>query len=681
MSNNVPNPSQRLSVAAVQRARSLVGGLMNVLPARRFGEQPTERVPSEEDHPLRAELYSRDQLARHFRELSGWHRVIAGRRQRDQLLERLDDNERVLTEAYELIAKAVSRKRRIAPAAEWLLDNFYLIEEQIRIARRHFPKSYSRELPKLGNGPLAGFARVYALAYELIIHVDGRVDVTSLSEAVAAYQSAAPLKLGELWAVPIMLRLALIENLRRVGAIIAAGRRERDRADAWADRLLDLAEHHPGQLIVALAELSQAKDPLSPAFVAELARRIQGRHQALTLVVSWIEQRLSETGQFIEGLIQAENQSQAADQVSVGNSIGSLRFLGATDWSEFVEGQSVVEQTLRGDPADVYSDMDLATRDRYRHVVERIAKRGRSSEQEVAALAVSLASKGVAVHGDHRERHVGRYLIEDGVQRLEQAAGAAVPIGKTFRRALRRHALGVYLGAVLIPTLAASAWVLWQMSGPSADSWSASDICWSAALFLLALVVASQAAVSVVNWLCGVLVPPRLLPRLDYAAGIPSDHQTLVAVPCMLTSGQTIDDLIDGLEVRYVANRDPNLYLALITDFADADSEHMPDDEALVARARAGIEALNAKHAAGDRPSVFFLFHRPRLWNPREKRWMGRERKRGKLSDFNRALREEHEPGQPIAGFSDVVGDTTLLARIKHVITLDADTQLPMDAA
>ncbi|MBA2482573.1 MAG: cyclic beta 1-2 glucan synthetase, partial [Planctomycetes bacterium] len=472
-----------------------------------------------------------------------------------------------------------------------------------------------------------------------------------------------------------MLRLALIENLRRVGAIIAAGRRERDRADAWADRLLELAEHKPAQLIVALADLSQSRDALTPAFVAELARRIQGRHQALTLVVNWIEQRLGESGQAIEGLIQAENQSQAADQVSVGNSIGSLRFLASTDWSEFVESHSVVDHALRGDPADVYSDMDFATRDHYRHVVERLAKRSARSEQEVAALSVGLAHKGVVHHGDVRERHVGHYLVDEGLAQLERSVGARTTLRRRLGGFMRRHTLAVYLGPIVLGTLAIAELVAWQVAehglGP----------VWTAVACVLAAIIGSQAVIAVVNIAVGMLVTPRQLPRLDFTAGVPSDHQTMVVVPCMLSSAYAIDALTDSLEVRYVANREPNIYFALITDFTDASSEHMPGDAALVAHARAAIEALNQKHAPGDRACIFFLFHRPRRWNARERMWMGHERKRGKLADFNRALRCEHEPGDAVEGFSEVVGDLGVLPRIKHVITLDADTQLPMDSA
>ncbi|HRF74501.1 MAG TPA: cyclic beta 1-2 glucan synthetase, partial [Accumulibacter sp.] len=276
----------------------------------------------------------------------------------DRLLARLADNESTLVGVCALLTTAATESRRIMPAGEWLLDNFYLIEEQIRTAKRHLPEGYSRELPRLAHGPSAGRPRVYDIALETIAHGDGRVDMESLSGFVAAYQNVSPMKLGELWAIPIMLRLAVIENLRRVGVRIAAGWAERNLAASWADRMAETAVSDPKSLILVIADMACSDPPMVGGFVAELARRLQGRGPTLALPLTWIEQRLSESGLTIEHLVQSENQQQAADQVSISNSIGSLRVLSATDWRRFVETQSVVEHVLGDDPGGVYGRMD-----------------------------------------------------------------------------------------------------------------------------------------------------------------------------------------------------------------------------------------------------------------------------------------------------------------------------------
>ena len=260
--------------------------------------------------PLRSELFSSDQMKQHGKALADSHKLGLGRAP-DQLLARLAENEGVLIGACNLLTEAVKANRRIAPAGEWLLDNFYLIEEQIRTAKRHLPKGYSRELPRLLNGPSAGLPRVYDIALEIISHGDGRVDPENLSSFVAAYQTVTVLKLGELWAIPIMLRLALIENLRRVGTRIAADRTDRNRADYWADQMTETAEKDPKSLILVIADMARSNPPLVSSFVAEFARRLQGQSPALALPLTWIEQRLSESGLTIEQLVQAENRQQA----------------------------------------------------------------------------------------------------------------------------------------------------------------------------------------------------------------------------------------------------------------------------------------------------------------------------------------------------------------------------------
>ena len=613
--------------------------------------------------PLRSELFSRDQMEQHGRRLAASHRV-ASAHGADQLLPRLAENESVLIEALELLTEAAKADRRIAPAGEWLLDNFYLIEEQIRTAKRHLPKGYSRELPRLLSGPSAGLPRVYDIALETISHGDGRVDPESLNSFVAAYQTVAALTLGELWAIPIMLRLALIENLRRVAARVLAGRIDRNRAEAWADEMTATVESDPKSLILDVADMARSNPPMSSAFVAELARRLQGHSPALALPLTWVAQRLSESGQTIEQLVQNENQQQAADQVSISNSIGSLRFLGAMDWRGFVESMSAVEEVLREDPGGIYPQMDFATRDSYRHMVERLGRKSRLSEVEIARRAVEFAEEARGRGGsDERASHVGFYLVGKGLPELERTAGLR-PSGFEAPVPLSRYLIPLVVLPVSLALLAAAA--------VSTDGWNV----WMQVLVgVLALATASQLAVALVNWLASLVARPRLLPKMDYSEGIPAESRTLVVVPTILTTLPAVDELCEALEVRFLANRDEHLHFALLTDLLDAPAEHMPEDAELVALARARIRDLNVRYPR-EEGDAFFLLHRPRRWNPRERIWMGRERKRGKLADLNALLREGvTDP------FTVVVGRTEPLRTVRYVLTLDTDTQLPRDSA
>jgi cellobiose phosphorylase len=655
-----------------------------------------KRLSGTEEQPLRAELFSIRQLEQHAKALAGWHEVRISRA-KDELLPRLRSNEIVLASTYQLISDAVSRGRRVTPAAEWFLDNYYLIEEQIRAARRHLPRAYSRELPRLINDSLAGYPRVYSIALELISHADGRVDGESLRAFVSAYQSVAPLRLGELWAIPIMLRLALLENLRRVAARISSGRNDREVAAVWIERILDAAAENPTKSVLVLADMVRADPPISNAFVAEFASRLHGQGPALVFPMTWLEQHLAEQNETIDHVFQMSSNNQAADQVSIGNSIGSLRFLGATDWRDFVESMSVVESTLATDPAGVYHAMDFATRDRYRHVVEALARRCARSEEAVALKAIDLANaengSASASGANGQARHVGYYLINaNGRRELERALNAPSSPIQALRRAARRFPLTIYLGGMALLTGAATWLVVQAGVRLGIPPWALGLTS------ILVILCASQLAITIVNWLTPFFTSPKILPRMDYSEGVPPEHRTVVAVPVMLSSAEEVDDLLDALEVRYLGNGDANIRFALISDFRDAPQEHMPEDEAILQRAVQGIRSLNARYGgSADQPPApdtelsddeherresnpsgqgpFLLFHRPRRWNAGENLWMGWERKRGKIEQFNAALRGD------TSAFSTIVGDASTLRDTRYVIALDSDTQLPRDSA
>ncbi|GHV52127.1 cyclic beta 1-2 glucan synthetase [Deltaproteobacteria bacterium] len=625
-------------------------------------------APSDEQ-PFCPELLSAEQRAQHSRMLAGTHRLRPGR-SRNRLLARLAENERALFAVHTLLVKDIEADLPITPAGEWLLDNFYVIEEQIRTARRHLPKGYSEELPHLLNTLSAGLPRVYDISLAAISYGDGRMDPESLRDMVAAYQSVTILNLGELWAIPIMLRLALTDKLQKVAGMIAAARKERIRANNWADQMIKVAAEKPEKLILSIADMARSTPSLTSAFVAELMRRLRGMGPALALPLTWVEQRLSENELTIEQLVRAENQLQAANQISMSNCIGSLRTLDVINWRDFVESMSHVEQALALDPACAYGAMDFTTRDRYRHVVEKLAKNSLYSETAIARKAVELAQEATLRPAvDTRSTHVGYYLIDAGLPQLEQSIQASVPLPIAPQRFCRKIAFTLYGGGIILLTGLFTAAFLAQAHGGGAPEWALY------ALAPFAFLGSSHLAFALANWLATLLVNPRPLPRLDFSKGIPESLRTLVVIPTLLQSEHDTENLVTNLEIRFLANRDKHLHFALLTDFADADKETLPEDEALLQTAQEKIEALNDKYkdAFGD---SFFLFHRPRLWNRQEHLWMGQERKRGKLADLNNFLR-----GGARGKFSRIVGDAAALLTVKYVITLDADTQLARDSA
>ena len=625
---------------------------------------------AEGEPPMHSELFSTEQMEQYGKTLAGLH-VLGPNTEPDQkLLSRLSENEEILLEVHELVSGSVNANRQITPAGEWLLDNFYLIEEQIRMGRKHLPKGYSKELPRLLNGPSAGLPRVYDIAKEIISHGEGNVDPENLRRFITSYQTRTILKLGELWAVPIMLRLALIENLRRIAVRIAAGTIDRNLADSWADKMTGIAEKDPNSLILVIADMARSKPPMSTPFVSEFVRRLQGQSPALAFPLTWVEQRLSETNHTIVSLIQLGNQQQAADQVSISNSIGSLRLLGALDWRDFVESVSQVEKVLHNDPAKAYSSMDFATRDHYRHIIERIAKKSTFSEIEVADKSIELAKTGAGLNGLHDSTaHVGYWLIGKGQSQLEKTLKQKFTFSTYLRKNILRIPMFFYPGSIIVFTLIFSLAILEKSHSDGISH------LYLILLGFLLILCTSYLSTALVNWLITIIIKPSPFPRLDFSKGIPTESKTLVVVPAMILSTQNIEELVEALEVRFLANKDENLHFGLLTDFNDAQQEKTDEDNELIQLTGRKISELNEKYP-GINNDTFFLFHRPRKWNPVDKVWMGYERKRGKLADLNSLLRGGSENM-----FSLIIGKTEVLRKIKYVITLDSDSQLPRDSA
>jgi cyclic beta-1,2-glucan synthetase len=650
------------------------------VPQRRLELKATDTVidsASALDEPIRAELFGIERLEQHAESLAAAHRANGEQARGRHLLPRVRENAHVLLAAYRNIAGTVLAKHEITPAAEWILDNFHVVDDQLHGIRDHLPRTYYRLLPKIAVGHLAGYPRVYGLAWAYVAHTDSRFDIETLQRFVRAYQRIQPLTIGELWAVAIHLRVALVENLRRLSQLIIRSRQGRAGADEMADRLLGLSHRQvepPDQILSALGD-----SPLDRAFAVQLVQRLRGQDPSITPALAWLEDRLHAQGTHPDEVVAQEHQAQAAANVTVRNIITSMRWMSSVDWAAFFESVSLVDEVLRTAPG--FAAMDFSTRNEYRARIERLSRGSGHSEVEVAREAVLLSRSARRKHDSAEtlpgvpgrpEEDPGYHILAGGRRAFEKRLGFRVPLRMRLRRSYRTHATTGYLGTIVILTTLLLAGLLFL-------TWSAGAAPWILALLgILGLVPASDIAVSLVNRLVPILVPPRLLPKLELAEGVPAELRSLVVVPTLLTRQEDIEAQIERLEVHYLANPGGHLHFALLTDWADATSERMPGDEALLAAMADGIAQLNARYGpppgGGER---FLLLHRRRLWNEKEGKWIGWERKRGKLHELNRLLR-----GSPDTTFLPVNGRPPEVPRgVRYVITLDADTRLPRGTA
>jgi cyclic beta-1,2-glucan synthetase len=611
--------------------------------------------------PIRGEIWGVERLEQHAARLAGTQRVRSGRSRGRSLTARLADNGRVLLETYRKIAEVMRDERAITPAAEWMVDNFHLVEEQLREIREDLPPGFYRELPKLVDEPFQGYPRVYALAHDFVAHTDSLFDAETLRRFIRAYQRQENLTLGELWAVAISLRVVLVENLRRLAERMVRDRTAREQAEDLADRLLG------GDPLAPLRRYETGA--LEVPFVVVLLSRLRDQDPVVTPALAWLNRRLTEQGTGADEILELEYSRQTAMNTTVRNVITSMRSISAFDWAAFVESVSLVEEELARHPG--YRAMDFATRDRYRHAVEELARGAGLAETEVARRAVERAAVEQDPGPRGRPADPGYDLIAHGRSAFERELGCRLPLDRRIERAFLAWAIPGYLGTITAGTALVLALSLWLQQRQGAGPWTL------LALGFLALIPASELAVQLLNSWVTRLVGPRALPRLELGGGIPAEMRTLVAVPTLLTATAEIEEQINRLEVHYLANPETELRFALLSDWSDAPEETMPGDDELLATAMAGIARLNAQHGpapAGD--ARFLLFHRKRVWSASERCWLGWERKRGKLEELNKLLR-----GAENTSFLRTELTAPPPPDIRFVLTLDADTRLPRESA
>lgn len=573
------------------------------------------------------------------------------------LLQSLNDSASILAEIRQNVAQAEHVEQTITSSAEWLLDNAHVIGGNIEEVRRNLPKKFYRKLPQIVQGASAGLPRISRIAQDIIDSTAYRLSREAIVDYLNSFQAVEPLTIGELWALPLMLRLRLIEGLKWLALDIDRRLCESESASFWGNRLLNVARRDPQQFQSFFNILAQEQPNPSSHFAEELLEHLFDNETIIPPIRTWLEEKL---GAEANDILHREQMQHSTEQVAFSCAIVSLITLTHLSWHDIFESVCPVDALLAKDP--LYPLLDFATRDSYRHAVETIARHSEATESQVAESALQFAEKGE----DETARHVGYYFIDQGRPVLESKVACQPTFLQRLRRGLHDHSALSYLGGAAVLTMLIEG-AIFTLAG----NWPAYQ-AHPVIISLLALLPASELSLQVMNLLFTRILTPHLLPRLSYETGIPEESKTLVVVPVLLTNPQEIEAHIQNLEIRYLANPDLSLLFGLIFDFTDAPQEHMPEDRALLETAINGIKALEEKYG----PERFFLFHRNRVLCSSEGCWIGWERKRGKLECLNRFLIDPSYDGINLQA-----GSKEALSGIKYVITLDADTQLPKDVA
>ena len=577
-------------------------------------------------------------LISYAEEIGYSHQVEEAKDNISFLLDRMNDNYKYILNTYRRLSDIVNKKGKILGADEWLLDNFYIIEEQTKELQRNVLKKDYANLPVIKEGKYQGYPRVFAIALELVSHTDSVIHQKLIIDFVERYQRVSYLTDAEILSISTMLRIALMENIRLLCRQILRTHNQIEKADEICEGLANANEKYieilKGYFKQPIAENSSFFEHLISCL-----RKSKEGEKTLKL----IEKRLKKMGKDTSYIVGIEHQKQAARQVSIGNTITSLRFIMSLDYGEIFRELSQVERVLNEDPAGIYGQMDATSKHFYRRQVQRLAKKMDLSEIEVARRAVELAQQGT----DEMRRHIGYYLLYQDLDKSKKRRNLA------YRR--------LYSFSVILLTAAICAAITWYgvlVTGSGA-----------VAIFvmLLTLIPSSDISLHVINYIATHLAKTWVMPRLKLEGGIPDDAATLVVISALLSNEEIARRLVDKLEVYYLANREKNLYFGILSDFADSDKKVEKQDERILKIVRQGIEELNNKYSGEQK--IFYLMHRKRTFNKSNGRYMGYERKRGAIIELNRLLR-----GDKSTTFDKTVGDLADVPYVKYVITLDTDT-------
>ncbi|RUR29569.1 glycosyl transferase [Vreelandella andesensis] len=661
---------------------------------RRAHQHNTSMALWNSSAPVREELFSAERLEQHAASLALAQVVTESPPKVVSLTRRLNDNANVLLAAYRACAVTLEEGRDIVPAAAWLLDNYHLIEAQIREIRGDLPPGYYRQLPKLAEGPFAGYPRVFGIAWAFIAHTDSNIELTNLRSFINAYQRVQPLTIGELWAIAITLRIVLVENLRRLADQIITEQTARDAADTLAAKWIatendsqkrnDSPDRYSPDSYSSANHSSKnysndhefpsftfQKAPLSAPFTAQLAKRLRGINPNTSPLACWLFEQLNRQGESIDDVVQNAQQHQGAANVTVRNIITSMRFISSTDWAELLESISLVDAKLREHSR--FAQYDFSTRNHYRSAVEELSRGSGYSELEVVDQAITLSREALPLTDDaHEAARVsdpGYFLVAAGKNTLEKRLNFRPPLKRRFRQILLKngiHGYAMMLTAASV-ILMIVGWLLLSVSSGETSS------LWLLLLAGLGILPTIEVATSIVNRFVIHNIGAQPLSSLDLSKGIPPALRTLVAMPTLLTSEADLKEQLDRLEVHHLGSGGGAISYALLTDGIDAQQAETATDEALLSTVEKRIEELNKRYCTSSHEKRFFLLHRNRVYNKSEQCWMGWERKRGKLHELNRLLR-----GATDTTFRD---PPSLPRNVQYIITLDADTRLPRGAA
>lgn len=619
---------------------------------------------------IKGALLDTQQLEDYLRKIASGHVLQDKSNKYTYPIPRLKENFEFITEVYNLLNEHIKLKLPIHPAGEWILDNFYIIDETVKTATKELTlKKYTNFLG-IANGPYAGFARIYVLASEIVAYTDGKINGKNLEVLLKAYEDKKTLSMDEIWNINTFLRVALIENIREACEKIYSAQLQKYKVENIIERLVEnkskdeLQFKNIGEYKTKVIEQGEMKYP----FIEYMSYRLKQYGKKAYPFLNILEEQVNKMGTEISEVIKKEHFDIAVRKVSVGNCIISIKNINRINMIEIFEKINGVEEILKKDPVNVYSKMDYKTRIYYRNKLKEISKKTKISEIYIARKCLELSSieyEKSNMDSNNKKAHVGYYLIADGEPKLLE-----ILQNKKVPRQNNMHKAQKYITALAVVTI-----VLAGVYGLYINA-QINNIVLSLILSILLLIPIETIFTQIAQYILGKTKNTKIISKLDFRNGIPEQNATFVVIPTIIKNGKRVEELMHKLEVYYIANKSDNIYFALLGDCSTSSNEEEGFDEEVINTGKKMVDILNKKYP-DEKFTKFNFIYRKRMWNEGEEAYLGWERKRGLLNQFN-----EYILGNISNPFkTNTITNVASMPPIKYIITLDADTDLVLNSA
>ncbi len=612
------------------------------------------------------------QLQKHLEKVASSHSTTIKSQKETYPLPGLIENFKTIEEVYNLLNEHLKLGINIHPAGEWLLDNFYIIEKTVKQIQKELPLKKYTNFVGISNGEYKGFARIYVLASEIVAYSDNKIEKENLSDYLESYQNKKTLSMDEIWNIGIFLQIAIIENITECCSKIYSSQIQKYRAESIVERLIDNKDKNQLKYKNNIRKLE--KDifhDMKYSFIEYMSYILKRYGKKANAYLNVLEEVVEKLGTTVSDVIKKEHFEIAVNKVTMGNSITSIKEIQRINFLEIFEKINGVEEILKKDPVQVYSKMDYKTKDYYRGKIKEISKKTKISEIYIARKMLELAEENFKKEGQNKKSHIGYYLIDKGINSLYTRLEY-----NTKREETEQNKTKIYILTVTVLSILVSMFLSYIVN------LQIKNTIVLIVSFILFLIPSSEVVIKVIQNILNKTVKPKVIPKIDFSKGIDKEYSTFVVIPTILKNREKVQEMMENMERYYLANKSENLYFSLLGDCSESSLKQEKFDEEVIQEGKKQVEKLNKKYPNKDFP-IFSFIYRERQWNEKENAYLGWERKRGLLNQFNEYILHQKNPFKinTIQNYIENQNSKEILKNIKYIITLDADTDLILNSA